>query len=86
MTLLEALKDGHVVLVTFINVKKDAQWSITFSQPSDLARFLTPMVGVLEQVPASEKKPFEFFKAIFVSEDPPQEEEDDWEDMPCGQA
>lgn len=86
MTLLEALKDGYVVLITFINVKKDAQWGITFSQPSDLARFLTPMVGVLEQVPASEKKPFDFFKAIFVSEDPPQEEEDDWGNLPCAQA
>ena len=86
MTLLEALKDGHVVLITFINVKKDAQWNITFSQPSDLARFLTPMVGLLEQVPVNEKKPFDFFKVIFVSENPPLEEEDDWEDLPCGQA
>lgn len=86
MTLLEALKNGYVVLITFISVEKDTQWNITFSQPSDLARFLTPMVGVLEQVPASEKKPFDFFKAIFVSEDPPQEEEDDWENLPCAQA
>lgn len=81
MTLIDALKDGHQVLLTFVDVRRDAQWSMTFTSPSDLARFLTPMVGNLLETREEDKTPFKYYKVIFVSENPPkkEEEEDIWE-------
>ena len=88
MTLIKALEEGHPVLVQFIDVKRNAQWGITFNKPTDLAQFLTPMVGEVEYVGNVEaNKGFDYYKAIFVSEDPPEKEDDLWDDdTPCGQA
>ncbi len=90
MTLIKALKEGHTVLIQFIDVKKNAQWGITFNKPTELAHFLTPMVGEVQFVGEPEpERPFDYYKAIFVTEDPPEkeEEEDLWDDdIPCGYA
>lgn len=75
MTLIQAINEGHTVLIQFVSVKRNAQWGITFNKPSDLAKFFTPIVGTLEDVgEPTPEKPFRFYKAIFVSDEPPENE------------
>lgn len=85
MTLLEALESNHLVLITFVDVERDVQWSVTFEKVSNFARFLSPIASELEYVgEPTDERPFDYFKAIFVTDKPPifDDNEDDidgWE-------
>ena len=81
MTLVEALNKGEHVLISFVDVQRDMQWSVTFVQMSNFAQFVSPIAGELEYVgEPTPEQPFRFYKAIFVSQTPPNEEKKEEEE------
>lgn len=78
MTLIDAIQDGFEVAVIFVSAEQGRQWSITFTEMTPLAQFISSMVGQLvKNENVNKKRPFAYYKTLFVSEQPPEEEEEE---------
>lgn len=77
MTLLQAISEHKSVCLTFIDVERDKQWSISFSQFSKICEFFSPIAGELIEPTEDEGCPYDYYKVLFVSEGKPDEPDED---------